>query len=270
MHSMSLRILSEWIHAHCGINYMDNLLLLESKVARRLCELGITLPEYMEYINRHKEEWVPLVECITINETYFFREEAQLNELCNVILPEWKQRPRIRIWSAACSTGEEPYSIAMMIAEQGHIPLERVSITGTDINRKVLQFARQGCYPKQSLCFRRTSSEMLNSYFHLEGDKYQVNERIRNQVEFRPLNLVQDIGKMERVDIIFCRNVLIYFDEETTRRIIGHFYDRLNPGGYLFLGHAETILGINTDFETVNAPNTYYYRKKEGSTRRII
>jgi chemotaxis protein methyltransferase CheR len=262
-HDMCLKDLGQMIYDFCGLNYLDNLSSLASKVSKRLSVLNMSYREYTEFLKRNEQEWDNLVELITNNETYFFREESQLNELSNAILPQFRNKTCIRIWSAACSTGEEPYSLAMTIAESGIVPLESVHIIATDINKKVLQIARRGWYHKNSLCFRRTPQEMLDKYFFPQDEGFQIKSFIKNRIEFRYSNLLndEDMAAVEKVDIIFCRNVLIYFDSATTRRVIAKFYNRLNPGGYLFLGHAETITGMNTNFETINARATFYYRK---------
>ncbi|NGQ96914.1 protein-glutamate O-methyltransferase CheR [Brevibacillus sp. SYP-B805] len=252
----------------CGLYYLDNLSLLASKVSNRLSTLNMTLEAYTEFLARNPQEWNHLVELITNNETYFFREESQLNELCSVILPQFRHKSRIRIWSAACSTGEEPYSLAMTIAESGIVPLESIHIIATDINGKVLHIANRGWYHKNSLCFRRTPEEMLAKYFFPQEEGFQIKSDIKDRVEFRLSNLLQDeeMAADEPFDVIFCRNVLIYFNSGTTRRVISKFYDRLNPGGYLFLGHAETITGMNTNFETINGQATFYYRKRNADS----
>jgi chemotaxis protein methyltransferase CheR len=260
---MCLKDLGQMIYDFCGLNYLDNLSSLASKVSKRLSVLKMSYREYTEFLKKNRQEWDHLVELITINETYFFREESQLYELSHAILPQFRDKKCIRIWSAACSTGEEPYSLAMTIAESGIVPLESVHIIATDINKKVLQIARRGWYHKNSLCFRRTPKEMLDKYFFPQDEGFQIKSFIKDRIEFRYSNLLNDMEMAggETVDIIFCRNVLIYFDSVTTRRVIAKFYDRLNPGGFLFLGHAETITGMNTNFEIINARATFYYRK---------
>jgi chemotaxis protein methyltransferase CheR len=144
------------------------------------------------------------------------------------------------------------------------VPLESVHITATDINQKVLQIARRGWYPKHSLCFRRIPQEMLDKYFFPQDEGFQIKSFIKDRIEFRHSNLLNDadMAAVGKVDIIFCRNVFIYFDSVTVRRVISKFYHLLNPGGFLFLGHAETITGMNTHFETIHAHATFYYRKR--------
>nr|WP_207952277.1 CheR family methyltransferase [Paenibacillus turpanensis] len=252
---------------YCGIQYGDNLSSLASKVSGRLEELGCTCMQYMELLKTNPDEWRTLTERITINETYFFREEQQLKEM-NRLLPGIASvnYGGIRIWSAACSTGEEPYSLLMSIAEQGSVPLESVSVQATDINRRVLEIARKGWYHRNSLCFRRTPEPLKQKYFVADGDGFAVMPSIRSRVQFDWCNLLRPGDKPapeSSLDIIFCRNVLIYFELPVIRDIVSYFHSRLKPGGYLFLGHAETINGLETGFESVHEQGTFYYRKGE-------
>jgi chemotaxis protein methyltransferase CheR len=259
-----LKKLAMMIYEYCGMNYIDNLPALSSKLAGRLAELKMSYWEYGEYVKRSPDEWETLIILITINETYFFREDSQLKELTEVILPRLAVRKsKIRIWSAACSTGDEPYSIAMAIHASKAIPLDSVSILATDINRRVLQIGRRGWYPKHSLSFRRTSSDIIEQYFSLEDGGYRIQPFIRERVEFRSLNLLngEDIASVGEIDIIFCRNVLIYFDAQTTERVIGAFERQLAPGGYLLLGHADSLIGMKHSLETIHTGQTFYYRK---------
>jgi len=271
-HDKCLQDLGQMIIDFCGLNYLDNLPSLASKVLKRLSVLHMSYREYTEFLKRNQQEWNHLVELITNNETYFFREESQLHEVSNAVLPQFRNKPCIRIWSAACSTGEEPYSLAMTIAESGIVPLESVHIIATDINQKVLQIARRGWYHKNSLSFRRTPKEMLDKYFIPQEEGYQIKNCIKDRIEFRYLNLLhdEDVAAVDKVDIIFCRNVLIYFDSATSRRVIAKLYNRLQPGGFLFLGHAETITGMNNDFETILARSTFYYRKRGVESSPIL
>lgn len=266
-HDPSARRLAAAICDRCGINYKENLFSLAVKAGTRLNALGLSLPQYMAYLEQHPTEWDALIEAVTVNETYFFREESQMEQLVRVVLPQWVHRDEIRIWSAACSTGEEPYSLAMMIVESGIMPLSRIQIYATDINKKVLQFAERGVYPKHSMCFRRTPERMLRKYFDAVPGGYRVKESIRERVRFMPWNLTRHAaGVLPVMDVIFCRNVLIYFDGATIRKVISHLSDRLAAGGYLFTGHAETITGLFPEFRTINAPATFYYRKEGGRT----
>ncbi|PFP30821.1 chemotaxis protein CheR [Bacillus sp. AFS073361] len=259
--------LSKTIYDYCGLRYSDRLPTLKEKISKRVKELDLTYWEYCGYLKMAPMEWDVLVELLTVNETYFYREENQLNECSSMVLPlikeKIKDRP-IRIWSAACSTGEEPYTLAMLIQETGLFPLGTIEIMATDINKKVLQKAEKGWYNQGSFAFRRIPKKLLEKYFSVEEGGYQVNKSIRNMVQFQHLNLLHEekIAQIGRADVIFCRNVLIYFDEETTKRVIRNLYDNLTAGGYLFLGHAESITDFHLGFQKVDTDKTFYYRKE--------
>lgn len=263
--SQQLQLLAHKIYEFCGLNYFTNITSLELKVSRRLNHLQVSsLMEYDIYLNTHPEEWWQLVEELTINETYFFREEKQLYLYMQHILPSLKNETPIRVWSAACSTGEEPYTLAMLSHEAGFTSNQQLQIVATDINTKVLQRAKRGIYNKRSLSFRRIEEQWLMKYFLATPSTYEVMDSVKQQVSFQYLNLLQqrDIEAFEEFDVIFCRNVFIYFDEETIYKIISSFYKVLKPGGYLFLGHAESITKFkNIGFETINQNGTFYYRK---------
>jgi chemotaxis protein methyltransferase CheR len=259
--------LSQMIYDYCGLRYTDRLDILNDKLSKRLNELGLTPWEYCSYLKPTSQEWDVLVEILTINETYFYREENQLNECSKAILPQLKEKNQgrpLRIWSAACSTGEEPYTLAMLIHESGDFLPGAVKIIATDINKKVLEKAEKGWYHQGSFAFRRIPENLLKKYFLHENNGYQVQPSIQKMVQFESLNLL-DESKMNgigEVDVVFCRNVLIYFDQETTKRILRSLYRLLTPGGYLFLGHAESITDATLGFKKVDSDKTFYYRKE--------
>jgi len=266
MDTFGLVQLAELIYEYCGIDFFKNLSSLETKISERLKELGLSCWEYGGYLRVEPKEWDMLIECITV--TYFFREENLLDEFQKVILPRYKDRTPdnpLRIWCSACSSGEEPYTLAILIEETGLFEAGAVEIIGSDINKKVLEKARRGSYNKKSFSFRTMPKEFLHKYFISCEEEYKVRDSIRNMVDFRCLNLLdEDIAeKIERVDIIFCRNVLIYFDKDAISKVVASLHKVLKDGGYLLLGHAETITGMNTGFETIYAPAAFYYRKGE-------
>lgn len=270
-------ILADMIYHYCGIDYRKDPLSLQSKLSFKLKELGLSPWEYCGYLRMEPKEWENLIELITVNETYFFREENLLNEFQKNILPQFTGRTSenvLRIWSAACSTGEEPYTIGMLVKESGLFEPGAVQIIATDINKKVLNKAKKGIYKKQSLSFRRMPIDAYNKFFSEQGENYKVKSSVREMVNFKYINLLDDNIKNEikKVDIIFCRNVLIYFDMDAIKKLIDAFYDILNPGGYLLLGHAETITGLHTGFQTIHTSSAYYYRKggKDLGTIRSI
>ncbi len=229
--------------------------------------------EYYNLLKFHPEgrlEIRELLDLITIGETYFFRNKAQFNVLMRFVLPEIIQRKVdsgdkcIRVWSAGCSRGDEAYSIAMAIMEV--IPSRkewRISILGTDINRNGLACSEEAIYGEKDI--GHLEKEYLEKYFKIQGSTYILNANVRELAQFEYHNLAKDPcihEKMQNVDIIFCRNVIIYFDSQTTQRVIENFYNCLAQDGYLFLGHTETLWQITNKFERVEFPQTFIYRKR--------
>lgn len=268
MENFALKQLGQVVYDYCGLNYLANLASLEAKIGSRLRELNSTVWNYIGFLKQTPSEWDVLVELLTINETYFFREDKQLSVYQRFILPDLLQLNRkepIKVWSAACSSGEEPYSLAMTTLDSGLYSEGSVKIIGTDINKKVLQIALKGLYNKNSLSFRRIPDNWVAAYFNDQGGHYEVKEKVKRLVSFTHKNLLDEQAmKMEaNYDVIFCRNVLIYFDTDTVRKVAESFYQSLKPGGYLFLGHAENISAMNLGFETISRDGTFYYRKSE-------
>ncbi len=274
MQENGLAKLSQIIHDYCGLGYNDRLSILRDKISKRVNELGLTYGDYCEYLTTSTAEWDVLVELLTINETYFYREENQLNECCSFVLPLMKDRNRdrpLRIWSAACSSGEEPYTLAMLIQETGRFLPGTVEIIATDINKKVLLKAEKGWYHNSSFAFRRIPEALLKKYFIDENGGFQIKASTKKMVKFQHLNLLHEdkIADIGEVDIIFCRNVLIYFDQDKTKRVIRSLYGNLTHGGYLFLGHAESITDPNMGFQKVRSDKSFYYRKESDQDETI-
>lgn len=265
MQDKGLQHLSQQIKDYCGLRYCDRLNTLKERVSERVTKLGLSYWEYCRYLQSNPSEWDALVELLTINETYFYREENQLNECCSAILPTIKKRLNrpIRIWSAACSTGEEPYTLAMLIHETGQFLPGSVEIIATDIDLKVLEKAKKGWYHQGSFSFRRIPSHLLKKYFSDVDGGYQINPSIKRMVKFQQLNLLDEekVPLIGEVDVIFCRNVLIYFDQEVTNQVIRSMSRNLSQGGYLFLGHAESITDSSIKLKKMSSDKTFYYRK---------
>jgi chemotaxis protein methyltransferase CheR len=265
MEDKGLQYLSQLIEDYCGLRFSDRLSILKEKISDRLEQLGLSHWEYCRYLQTTPDEWNELIHLLTINETYFYREENQLNECCCHILPKIRKhinRP-IRIWSAACSTGEEPYTLAMLIHETGLFLPGAVEIIATDIDKKVLEKAKRGWYHKGAFSFRRIPTHLFEKYFTEKDGGYQINYSIKRMVKFKQLNLLdeENVAKIGEVDVIFCRNVLIYFDKEKTQRVIRSLVKNLTHGGYLFLGHAETVADGDAGLKLVNSNKCIYYRK---------
>lgn len=272
------RLLRDYINRVSGISFQEDARFsIERRLRERLAALQLeTFDEYYQYLRYHADAVAELeraLELLTTNETYFFREEYQLRAFRDEILPEVRSRAeasgskRLAIWSAGCSTGEEAYTLAMMIADSGQYHDWEVRIFGNDISRRVLSTARKGVYTGASF---RVMPPAYEPYFDDVPGGRQVKPHIRAMCHFGYLNLL-DRAKaaiVGKVDAIFCRNVLIYFDQEARRRVIETFYERLNPGGYLMLGHSESLLNLSTAFELVHLSTDLVYRRPEATRRR--
>jgi len=281
MSEEEFRLVRDLIHSHCGIFFdADAKFLLEKRLARRLDQHQLPgFKEYyhfLKYSRAREQELSDIMDVLTTNETYFFREEFQLNAFVGELLPELKAVKEkrgdrtIRIWSAGCSTGEEPYTIAMLIMETGAFKDWKIEIVGTDISHRVLQQARKGLYGKSS--FRTTSPERIQRFFHQQDGLYRINDEVRGLVTISHLNLLDEnrmilLGKM---DIIFCRNVIIYFDQAAKRQVIESFYRSLREGGFLLLGHAESLLNATTAFALKHLKNDMVYQKPPSGYGRSV
>jgi len=216
--------------------------------------------------------WHDVIEAITIGETYFFRNAFQFQALTKQVLPEIIARKRksgihhLRLWSAGCASGEEPYSLAMLLHELiPDLADWHIHILGTDINASSLKAARRGIYRKRS--FRtETRDDVQEKWFEKQGDEWILNPSIRAMVMFTPLNLITDHYPAYdtftvNMDLIVCRNVTIYFDDVTTRRVVERFHQSLNPEGWLVVGHAEPLVSTYKAFTAHNFANTVMYQK---------
>jgi len=212
------------------------------------------------------QELQKLTNLMTVNETYFFREEYQFKCLVSSILPEItahrkKQRP-IRIWSVPSSSGEEPYSIAMYLLEYWPgINLWDVEIISSDIDTKIIAQARRGLYSDRSI--QHLPKNLLEKYFRHNGEGYQICDDLRQAVEFTKVNLMKpsDVRGYREFDIIFCRNLLIYFDDLSRRQAADTFYDALNPGGFLCLGHSESMSRVSSLYQVRKFSDAVIYQK---------
>jgi chemotaxis protein methyltransferase CheR len=232
----------------------DKQYLVESRLvplARRASLPGI--PELVAKIRAGAEALTTdVVEAMTTNETFFFRDKIPFDHLRETILPALVQargsRRALRIWCAASSTGQEPYSIAMCVKEFAGLAGWRVEIVGADLSQEVLEKAKAGVY-SQFEVQRGLPIQMLVKYFTQAGETWQLNADIRAMVQYRQLNLLQDFSHLGTFDLIFCRNVLIYFDQETKAGIFERISRMLEPDGVLVLGAAESVVGISDAFK---------------------
>ncbi len=274
MSAAEFRVLRDLIHEHSGIYFEeDKMYLLKRRLAARLEVTGTrNFSEYtrlLRYGSRGRRELEEAVDRVAVNETYFFREDYQLRAFADEILPEIRwERPRgkrLSIWSAGCSTGEEPYTISMLVLESGVFSDWDVRIIGSDISRRVLRAASRARYRQSSM--RETSEARRARFFRRDGSHFEVRESVRAPVAFARLNLLehQPLDLVGEVDVLFCRNVLIYFDTSARERVLDSFYEHLAPGGYLLLGHSESLLNLSTAFELVQLQNDTVYRKPLGA-----
>lgn len=260
------------IHNESGIFIKESRKdFLRARIEKRLREQNIgSYFRYYKHVTDYKnrKELFNLLESVTINETYFFRNMPQFEILKKKVLLDLLERKRkrgdftLRIWSAGCATGEEPYSIAIAATETiPDISRWNLKIIGSDISLRCLEIAQSGIYHKEKL--KDIPEKYLKNYFISTGEFYEMRDDIKRFVEFDYHNLKHENGIAE-IDVIFCRNVLIYFNAEEQKRIITNFKRILNEGGYLFLGHAESLQGIsNGDFKFVYSNKGAAYQKIE-------
>jgi chemotaxis protein methyltransferase CheR len=224
---------------------------------------------FLKYDRKKDEELANVIDLLTIHETYFFREDQQLKTFSEEVLPELAKRKSkektLRIWSAGCSTGEEPYTLSILFRENREFRDWDVQIIGTDISRRVLQSARKGVY--QPPAFRATSPYYQQKYFVKEEGGIRVVDEVRQNVMFLWMNLF-DEGKLALIhsmDAIFCRNVIIYFDTKGKKKLVDTFFRKLKEGGYLLMGHSESLINLTTAFALRHFKYDMVYQKQNGS-----
>ena len=266
--------LRDFIYQQCGIFIAENRkYLVENRLSNRIKDLN--LKSYSEYYNflrfdaSRREELNKLFEVVTTNETSFFRNPPQLKVFQEYVLGEviaacrQSGKKRIRIWSAGCSTGEEPYTLAIILHEvlKSEIASWDIKITANDLSEAVLTAARRGVYNEYAL--RTTPPEIIRNYFTKEGTTYKINQPLKRLVSFGQINLSDrdQLRRVEKSQIVFCRNVIIYFDDEMKRKVIGAFYDNLEPNGMLLIGHSESLHNISRAFKPEHHTGTIVYRK---------
>lgn len=263
----------KFIYDKTGIYFQDNKkYLLESRLLKRISYLKLNnFDEYYKLLNSglNKGELRYFYDTITINETFFFRNTGQLDALVQKVIPEIIQnsngsKKKIRIWSAACSSGEEAYSVAIMLNEfiKPKFPDLSFEIVGTDINQTVLDTAVRGIYGDYAI--RNMPMPYLKKYFKQIDGMYEINIEIKSMATFKYANLFDqnDMMYLTNFDVIFCANVLIYFDTNSKIKVVNQLYKALNKGGYLFIGFSETLHGISKAFTVVSFPKTVGYKKE--------
>ncbi len=270
LRSDEFRLLRDLVNARTGMQFGDeSLILFDRRLSERVTALGLAgFDEYYRYLRLSaggSAELDEVVERLITSETYFFRQEYQLRAFRDEVLPilyrENLTKRRLTLWSAGCSTGEEAYTLAILVQQSGRFASWDVRVIGSDISKQNVIAARKGVY--RSASFRTTSPEARRAYFTEQGGLARVTDSVRTLCHFGRLNLL-DSGSASvvgRVDAVFCRNVLIYLDVRSRRQVIDNLYERLTPGGFLMLGHSESLLNITTAFELVHLSEDLVYRK---------
>lgn len=268
------RRLRDFIYTACGIFFKEEKkYIIENRVSRRMAALKLmTSGDYIESLRKGspgQEELKRLLDEITTNETCFFRNAAQLKAFESKFLPEVVKKKekisfrKLRIWSAGSSSGEEAYTIAMILVENCATLLKdwNIEIVGTDINERMLAQAREGVYSPYSV--RKVPERFLQKYFTKDAARFILKPEIKKYVTFSNLNLCDDAKMlfMRTFDFIVCANVLIYFEKSDKSKITQHYYNNLQPYGYLFVGQSETLHGVNDKFKTVHFPGGFAYVK---------
>ena len=264
------------IYQVAGIFQPDNKLrFLEDRCQRRMKEVGAaTFRDYYECLTIkpiRQPEMVSLLNEITVGETCFFRNQPQLEALRRVVLPKILETKsalpmrNLRIWSAGCSTGEEPFTLSMIMLEEaaGLLKGWTFEIVATDLNERSLSHCKQGIYGEYST--RNLTPYFRQKYFQPVDNQLQVSNQLKSCVSFSRINLFDNarMAFMKSMDIVFCCNVLIYFDVASKRHVIQHYYNNLLAHGYLFLGHSESLYGVCDDFRLVHLPSTTAYMKAD-------
>jgi chemotaxis protein methyltransferase CheR len=251
----------------------DKQYLVESRLVPLARKAGLAgIPEMVQKMKSGAEALtMEVVEAMTTNETFFFRDKVPFDHLRDTILPALLQsrasRKSLRIWSAACSTGQEPYSIAMCLKEKAaQLAGWRIEIVGTDLSQEVLEKSRAGIY-SQFEVQRGLPIQLLVKYFAQIGELWQLNSDIRGMVQYRQLNLLQDFSSLGKFDVVFCRNVLIYFDQPTKTQIFDRVAKVIEPDGMLMLGAAESVVGITNAFRPYPDRRGLYQPNVGGAAR---
>ncbi|MFH0924500.1 MAG: protein-glutamate O-methyltransferase CheR [bacterium] len=268
-------LLRNFVYEKTGMYYKDTKkYLFENRLYRRIIKGNFKSYEEYYYFLRfdpnNREELKALYEVITTNETYFFRNLHQLESFESKVLPVviknklLAKQPELKIWSAGCSTGEEPYTISMMTIENSNLLQNiNIEILATDISQGVLCSANRGVYYRNSI--REMPEHYLKKFFQrVKEDEYILSDGVKKRVKFRHLNLIdkEKMRAVANIDVIFCRNVLIYFDDRSKKEVIASFYDSLRPTGFLFIGHSESLHTISRAFKVLHYGPTIVYQKE--------
>ncbi len=261
-------LLRDLVHERIGIYFepdrLDTFLeKLRPRVLFHNCRSYLDYFFILKYDEKGPAEWLRVMDAFSVQETYFWREEAQIRALVDVVVPQWDKvrSAPLRIWSAACASGEEPYSIAMAIIEAGfgHAPIE---IHASDASQAALAKASEGIYRERS--FRTLPETLREKYFTRVPEGWQLSREVMKRVSFQHANLVagSEIFELAHAQVVFCRNVFIYFSPAAIQRTIKVFADRMSDGGHLFVGASESLLKLTQDFDLQEIDDAFVYVRK--------
>ena len=267
-------MIRDFIHERSGIYFAENkMYLVKNRLIKRMSELGIkSIRDYFYHVKYDVslKEFNQLMNLVTTNETSFFRNEPQLLSFSEEVLPmlirekiQAGEPKTLKIWSAGCSSGEEPYTLAILLLEKIMLmPGWNLEILANDISENVLQKARVGEY--SGITLRNVKPAFLTRYFTRAGEGYRVKAEVKGLVKFFHMNLneARRMNMMTGIDVIFFRNVMIYFSDGVKKQLIRSFYNSLKPGGYLYIGHSETLHGLSKAFKLEYFKNALVYRKE--------
>lgn len=267
------KLLRDVIYDKTGLYFAESKrYFLESRLYKRLVENNLNSFEdyhyFISYDVNKEIEFRKLTSAVVTNETSYFRDPLQLDIFLKGILPKIREQKEslpgksIRVWSSASSTGEEPYTLAMMLMEEGiHLDGFGIEVFGSDISDTVLQAAERAVYDDYSI--RNTPETYLKKYFSKTGESYNLDTRVKSFVKMSKANLIDpaDIRQFRNMDVVFCRNVLIYFDDASKKKAVNNIYDSLAPKGYLIVGFSESLHSITRLFKPVNIGKSLVYQK---------
>lgn len=260
--------LRQLVNLRAGLSFDDGAQsMFEKRVGERIASIGVeSFAAYLKLVEGDAEEADALYTLLTTKETYFFRQEYQLQAFIKEVLPIVASmnahHRRLTVWSAGCSTGEEAYTLAILLSESPLLDGWFLRVLGTDLCRQNIETANRGIYRGSS--FRSTPERYIKSHFVAQTDgSFRISEPLRRMCHFSRVNLLDQaaVRTVGRVDVVFCRNVIIYFDETSRQKVMAQVYQRLLPGGYLFLGHSESLLHVETPFTPTQLQGDVAYRR---------
>ena len=264
-------LIQSLIHERTGMSFDNGKRdLLIDKLSPLVIERGFTsyLDYYylLKYDTASRLEWQNVINALSVQETYFWREFDQVRTLVQTLLPQWHARntgSTLRVWSAACATGEEPLTIAIALNEAGWFERASIEIVASDASSKAIERAREGVYRERA--FRNLPASLRDRYFEKEGAGWRIRSDIHRRIKWGLANLVdeEEIAPFASADFIFCRNVFIYFSENAIRRAVRSFGKFIRSPGYLFVGAAESLIRLTTDFNLTEVGDAFVYVKRE-------